>query len=111
MAEVQKKNGRVLVAEGNEGRLLGWGVAFVVEGEIFIVPEERTFGYISELFVIEAMRGQGVGRALIQACEAWARSLGLRVLRIGVLAGNERAAAIYQRAGFAPYAMNLRKYL
>jgi GNAT superfamily N-acetyltransferase len=111
LAQVQKNRGRMLVAEGDGGQLLGWGVAHTVADDVFVVAEERTFGYISELFVIESMRGKGVGQALIKACESWARSLGLHVLRIGVLAGNERAVAIYQRAGFAPDSMNLRKYL
>ena len=111
IGEVRKNSGRILVAEGDGGELLGWGVAYTREDDVYVVAEERRFGYISELFVIEPLRGKGIGQALIKACEAWARSLGLRVLRIGVLAGNKRTATIYDQAGFAPDAMHLRKYL
>lgn len=39
------------------------------KGEAFVVSEERDYAYIFELFVVEAVRGEGVGRALIAACE------------------------------------------
>jgi GNAT superfamily N-acetyltransferase len=57
------------------------------------------------------MRGQGVGRALIAACEDWGRERGLKVMMIGVLVRNPRAHAVYRDAGFADYATLLRKYL
>ncbi len=59
----------------------------------------------------ENARGLGIGRSLIAACEDEARRLGLKQVKIGVLAGNTRAAEIYTRAGFTPYATELRKYL
>ena len=35
----------------------------------------------------------------------------IRAIKIGVLLGNTRAAAVYERAGYAPYATRLRKHL
>jgi GNAT superfamily N-acetyltransferase len=66
---------------------------------------------VAELFVEASARGQGYGRALIAACENWSRSRGMAVLIIGVLVGNGKAAAVYQRDGFAPYNLFMRKYL
>ena len=63
------------------------------------------------MFVEEAFRGQGIGRALITACEDAARALGLKLIMLGVLAGNARARRIYEASGYAPYALDLRKYL
>jgi GNAT superfamily N-acetyltransferase len=65
----------------------------------------------AELYVVEPARGTGVGRALIAACEEWARSLPVKALMINVLEGNQRAATIYRKAGFATYYVGLRKYL
>ncbi len=56
-------------------------------------------------------RGKGLGRALIEGCEAWSRGRGHRLLTIGVLANNARAIRAYEGAGYAPYTATLRKYL
>jgi GNAT superfamily N-acetyltransferase len=102
--------GAMFIAE-HDGQPVGW--AFVVEeaGDIFVTEKERRYGFVAELFVEASARGQGHGRALIAACEDWTRLRGMAVLIIGVLSGNGKAAAIYQRDGFAPYNLFMRKYL
>ncbi len=104
------ERGALFIAEAN-GRAVGW--AFVVEeaGDLFVRESERRYGFVAELFVEEAARGAGHGRALIAACEDWSRGRGMTVLIIGALTGNSKAAAIYQRDGFAPYNLFMRKYL
>jgi GNAT superfamily N-acetyltransferase len=110
LARVAKGSGRIFIAE-QDARPVGWGI-FIVEGApLYVVEELRREGFIIELYVVDAMRGQGVGQALIAACEDEARRLGLRRIMIGVLAGNRRAAEIYQRAGYAPYQLELAKSL
>ena len=109
--EVRAKGGCIFVAEGENGSLLGWGVVHRAEDDVYVNDEERPFAYISELFVVEDARGKGIGRAFIAASEAWARAQGLKVMQIGVLPGNIRAKAIYERAGYHSYAVRLRKYL
>src|SRR5262249_6040274 len=61
---VAKKNGRILIAEGPTGKALGWAVALEDEQEVYVLSEERTYGYIAELYVAHDMRRQGIGRAL-----------------------------------------------
>ena len=112
-ADVQAQavaRGALFVAESDEVPV-GW--AFVVEepGDLFVAERERRYGFIAELFVQESARGKGHGRALIVACEEWTRGQGMTVLIIGVLTGNGKAAALYQRDGFAPYNLFMRKYL
>jgi GNAT superfamily N-acetyltransferase len=111
MQRVTNKNGRILIAENADGRALGWAVALEDEQEVYVVAEERTHGCIAELYVVEDVRGQGVGRALIAACEDWARDRGFKVMLIGVLARNARAYAAYRSAKFEDYVTLLRKYL
>jgi len=110
MPHVAANRGCGFIAEA-EGRAIGWAAFFVQQGLVYLVPEARTSGYIAELFVEGPARGQGVGRALIAACEEAARELGLTQIRIGHLTGNRRAAEIYARAGYAPYTSELRKAL
>jgi GNAT superfamily N-acetyltransferase len=109
-ARVASNRGRMFVAE-EDGRAIGWAVFLVDQKPAFVVAAERTHGYIAELFVVAGMRGAGAGRALIAACEDEARRLGLRQIMIGLLTENRRAAEIYARAGYGPYASELRKYL
>ena len=109
LRKVNEKGGRVFVAEDGEGATIGWGVVLEAEDDVFVIASERRYAYIAELFVAETMRGAGVGRALIAACEDWARSHGHAVMQIGVLPGNARAKAIYERAGYATYGLQLRR--
>ncbi len=107
---VAKAQGRILVAEA-DGAIVGWAVCYVSHHEIFVKPEERRFGYISELFVEEAARGQHVGRTLLQACEDHFRALQIKSVLIGALAANVRAQNAYRAAGYSDYDINLRKLL
>jgi GNAT superfamily N-acetyltransferase len=110
MKRVSDNHGRVFIAEQNEAAV-GWAVFLIEQDAVYIVEDERRAGYIAELFVQESARGTGVGKALIEACEAHARASGLKVLMIGVLPKNVRARAVYEAAGFAPYSEQLRKRL
>ena len=110
MEEVAKKRGRIFVAE-RDGVVIGWAAITVEENMLFVVEKERTYGYITELFVEEKSRGLGVGQALIEACENEARRLGLGHVMIGLLTQSKRTMDIYTQAGYQPYTSELRKYL
>ena len=109
--KIQEGNGVILIAEQEPGHPIGWAAAYESEDEIFVVPKERRIGYIAELFIAEEARGLGGGRSLIAACETWARKRGLPLITIGVLPNNKRAFALYERSGYNPNAVLLRKYL
>jgi ribosomal protein S18 acetylase RimI-like enzyme len=55
---------------------------------------------ISNLGVVEAMRGQGVGSALIAAAEQRIRDRGYRQVSIAVEADNVGARRLYRRLGY-----------
>lgn len=54
------------------------------------------------LVVDPDLRGQGIGTALLSAVVAEAEALGLDVVRLDVVEGNDRARALYRRHGFEP---------
>jgi predicted GNAT family N-acyltransferase len=54
---------------------------------------------LGRLAVARAARRRGVGRALLQRCEEWARERGAAEV---VLAAQTDACALYQRAGYVP---------
>ena len=108
---VFNKNGCILIADDANGKPLGWAAVHDDESDVYVHADERTYGYIAELYVAEEQRGRGIGRALIAACEDWGRERGHKLMMIGVLVRNSRANAIYRSAGFSDYATLLRKYL
>jgi len=100
--------GAIFVAELDR-RPVGWVLVIEEDAPVYVIEDERQFGSICELFVDEAVRGKGVGQALIKACEDWTRARGLTSIRIGHLAENARAAHVYDMAGYAPYVVSRRK--
>lgn len=54
---------------------------------------------MNDLFVAEAARGRGVGRALIEAAAAVARERGAPILEWSTEPGNKRAQALYDSTG------------
>lgn len=50
--------------------------------------------------------GLGIGRALMSACIACARSAGYLQLELEVVADNTRAVSMYEKAGFVVYGRN-----
>jgi RimJ/RimL family protein N-acetyltransferase len=52
------------------------------------------------LMVARAHRRRGIGVALMEAAEAWARSVGVRKLELHVFPHNEAALGLYRRLGY-----------
>ena len=111
LGQVEPKNGRVFVAADEVDIPLGWAVALIEQDEVYTSPEWRTYGLISELYIDESARGTGAGGDLIRACEAYFQSQGVNIVSLGVLWGNDRARAVYERLGYAPTSLRLRKRL
>ena len=57
--------------------------------------------FVDEIFVEEAARGRGVGRAALRALVREAERLGVRALHLEVEAANAGAQALYRSEGFA----------
>ena len=83
-----------LVAE-LDGEVVGW---------VAVVPYSRRDVYSGvgeeSVYVSKAARGQGVGRALLEAVVASARSGGLWTLQAGIFPENEASLALHRAFGF-----------
>lgn len=55
---------------------------------------------MQHLFVVPKLRGQGIGRALIAACEAHARVQQAQVMTVGTHPDNTTAGDVYRAVGF-----------
>lgn len=56
--------------------------------------------HIADLAVAEHHDGQGIGRALLDCAQGWAKAHRCKLLTLSVFPGNVRARALYERAGF-----------
>jgi ribosomal protein S18 acetylase RimI-like enzyme len=64
-----------------------------------MVPRRRA--HIEDLVVAGGMRRRGVGRRLMRAAAAWARTRGAGQLVLTVWAGNRDAARFYRALGYS----------
>ena len=72
----------------HDGRLVGFAR---------VVTDYATFGWLADVFVVEAHRGQGVGKALVQAVEDHPDLQGVRLLL-----ATKDAHKLYAQYGFEP---------
>jgi len=108
LAKCRGGTAAILVAEA-DGRVVGWAGVVARHTSEDILERHREFAYITDLIVLEAYRGHGIGRRLLEGAEAHAASKGARRLRVGVLAANEGAHRVYAAAGFRDYEVILAK--
>src|SRR5579859_1279091 len=101
----QPVNSYLFVAEGDDGALVGF-VHLQKTQDYFT---GRSNCHISDLAVAKAYEGRGVGRALLEHAETWAREHRCQLVTLAVFPGNERARAVYESAGYAADLLRLAK--
>jgi RimJ/RimL family protein N-acetyltransferase len=89
----RSESGVIFVCEA-DGEIIG-----AVFGTRGIAQRTRHSLYVV-IGVRRAWVGRGVGHALLQALEAWARSKALHRLELNVDVKNARAIALYEKCGF-----------
>jgi GNAT superfamily N-acetyltransferase len=82
-----------LVAEDEDGALLGFTHYLYHRGTNVVEP----VCYLEDLFTVEAARGRGVGRALIEGVAAAAKAAGLTRVYWLTQEGNATARRLYDR--------------
>lgn len=90
-----------------DGRAVGFGAVRIVPPVFYSTPQAE----ITELFVEEAYRGKGVGRALMTHAEQLARERGAKHLLILVDAENDVAQKLYRGMGYQDWDLALLKFL
>ncbi len=100
---VETASGAVLVVEV-DGVFAGFASGWVEEDESLAeTPDSNHYGLVSDLCVLPASRGRGAAQLLLQALEAHLALSGVARIRVGALAANSAARAVYERSGYAPY--------
>ena len=86
-------NGRVFLAEDENGTLMGCG---------FLRQVRMDAGEMKRLYVRPETRGTGLGRKLVLARIEAARQMGWRTLYADTLKGNTPMLSLYESLGFHP---------
>lgn len=89
------QNALLVAEETGDEQVVGW---VHVAGRVSL--ETGPFAQISGIVVDEHERGQGVGRALMAAAEAWADERGYDELRLWSNVVRERAHHFYEQLGY-----------
>lgn len=111
MALVAKHKGKLLVAE-TDATVAAYA-CLLLDVSSADQREELLYSYslVTDLAVLAAYRGRGLGQALLAACETLARHAGQRWIRLGVLVANADARRFYARSGFSDRWLTLEKTL
>lgn len=88
----------LLVAEGDDGRLVGFLLATVSRDPPNYLHNE--FALVREWWVEPAFRGKGVGRALIALAAAEYAAVGIAQIRVRTAGADDEARAVLKRRGF-----------
>jgi GNAT superfamily N-acetyltransferase len=102
------EDGVLFVAEGADGRVLGFATYFIDQDE----PEQEPLhARIEDIVVAAPARWQGIGRALIAAACRFASMRGVGRVVLSVLTTNAEAIAAYRCLGFRPVLLTLKRML
>ncbi len=101
-AEVLAERAAEMIETGEIGVLLGGdgpdGIAMLtVRRQLFTFKPDV---YMQELYVSPEKRGQGLGRALLEAAMEWARERGADHFELTTSMDDDAARALYESAGF-----------
>ncbi len=86
----------ILLARGKDRSALGFAQLYPTFSSIAC---RRAF-VLNDLYIVEAARGQGVARALLEAARAHALSVGAASISLETAIDNTRAQALYEAFGF-----------
>lgn len=100
---------RTFLATGDDARPAGYIVATIHPPNPLTSSGVVPTGSIDELFVDAGQRGSGAGHVLVATACSWLAEQGAVEIDVGAYAWNTDGIAFYEREGFAPWLITLRK--
>lgn len=99
----------LLAREGATGYAVGLALAAMHhDAPLWAV---RDWLELEDLYVEPTWRGTGLAAALVAQVEEWARANGVDAIQLYTTASNARALAFYDKTGFVPAQLILRKHI
>lgn len=103
---IDSPTAEVLVAV-RDGVLVGCGFARIESAKAY--EAHRQYALIGMMYVAPDARGEGVAGQILEALETWARMCGVDECRLEVYARNATAMRAYERAGYVPHMLEMRR--
>jgi GNAT superfamily N-acetyltransferase len=94
-ARIDGQRHQIIFVAEDGGLVIAW-----LHVAVHAYLENDPFAEILGLVVTDEHRGHGVGRALVNTAEAWARAHHCATIRVRSRVARERAHAFYEREGF-----------
>ncbi len=105
-----RSDGAIFVADA-DGEVVGYVfvLAHLISEDIADGSDDHAL--IADLVLLDSYRKRGIGRALMERSEAYARERGARYLRVSALTENQAARGLYDSQGFKEREIVLEKIL
>lgn len=96
-AVIDRRSGDVELLVAEDGDEI---IGFVHVRTVTDYYTQAPIGHVSDIVVADKAEGRGVGRALLEAAQSWARGKGYRMMQLFVLPENAGARKLYERMGY-----------
>jgi ribosomal protein S18 acetylase RimI-like enzyme len=111
MQAVAERNGCIIMARADAGPV-GFASAWIAQDDDPLIRDDaRVHAYVSDIFVDQNWRRQGIASLLMDEVEAKMRSRGCSRIRICSKAANQLAVSCYATRGYRPYEIVFAKRL
>ena len=98
----------LLIAETGDGTPAGFLTAYVRRIKDHPILRDQALFHVDDLFVGEAFRGKGIGKALTEEAKRDGKRRGCEALELGVYAFNRNAIAFYEAMGMEAEVLRMR---
>ena len=106
-AAVRQNDGCAVAAE-IDGQVVGFIAGWINPADTM---QSTPHFYVSDLYVQDDFRGQGIAARLVEAVEQYAAAKGIPSIVLHVLAQNALAKTFYEKQGFELYELTLLKQI
>jgi len=104
--KIENRNSKLFVAI-IDGKIVGYILGWIKERPP--VFKLKKVGYISDCFVIEKFRGEGIGEKLAQRMLAWFKIKKLNYAELVVTSRNKLGFTVWKNLGFEEYRKIMRR--
>ncbi|MCA9804300.1 MAG: GNAT family N-acetyltransferase [Cyanobacteria bacterium HKST-UBA02] len=106
------ENDGVILLVWQDDRPVAFASSWVdIDADLLLEEEARAHAYVSDIYVSESARRQGIASELLRRLENEMLARGCRRMRICTKASNRQALECYLSSGYNPYEITLSKML
>lgn len=91
-----------------DDEIVGFFLAQVNTEELWATPYKIS-GYIDRVYIRKQFRGKGLTRAALAEAERWFKEHNVVLTELRVEARNELGKAVWEKLGFKPYVIQMKK--